>query len=49
MFKGTILVIWFIIFLRKHPTIIGPKFKNLAIFKWDLRYLRDKRGLSGRI
>ncbi|MFO7895858.1 MAG: MATE family efflux transporter [Candidatus Cloacimonadales bacterium] len=49
MFKGTILVVWFIIFLRKHPTIIGPKFKNLAIFKWDLRYLRDKRGLSGRI
>jgi putative MATE family efflux protein len=48
IFKGIILVIWFMIFLKKHPTIIGPRIIGKTIFKWDLRYLRDKRGISGR-
>lgn len=47
--KGIILVIWFIFFLKKHPTITVPKMPYKTLFKWDLRYLRDKRGLSGRI
>jgi putative MATE family efflux protein len=49
IFKGIILVIWFMIFLKKHPTIIGPRIIGKTIFKWDLRYLRDKRGISGRV
>jgi len=48
IFKGIILVIWFMLYLKKHPTIVGPSFIGKTIFKWDLRYLRDKRGISGR-
>ncbi len=49
IFKGVILVVWFIFFLKKHPTITVPKLTYKTLFKWDLRYLRDKRGISGKI
>ena len=43
---GIILVIGFMILISKHPEI-GKDFKiNQKIFKWDLKFIRDKKAIK---
>lgn len=45
---GVILVIWFIILLHKHPAISSRELIKESIFRWNIRYFRDKKSLTGR-
>jgi putative MATE family efflux protein len=48
IFKGIILVIWFIFFLYSQPTLKSSIHLKIKLFNWDIRYLRDKKPLCGR-
>ena len=49
LFKGFILVSWFILVLKRHPCIVVPKFEYKTLFKWNLKYIRDKRCIDGKL
>jgi putative MATE family efflux protein len=48
VFKGIILVVWFIFILLNHPDPCVRKQIYEKVFRWDLKYLRDKRSLNGK-
>lgn len=49
MFKGVILVGFFLVILYKHPDLCHKNRVGRMIFRLNRRYLRDKRGLGGKI
>lgn len=48
VFKGTILVIWFLILLHKHPEIDTSRMLQSSVLRWNKKYLRDKKGINSR-
>jgi putative MATE family efflux protein len=48
IFKGIILVFWFIILLYSQPTLKPNIQLKTKLFRWDFRFLRDKKSLSGK-
>ncbi len=46
--KGVILFIYFIIILNNRPEISPKIYIKQMIYKWDCKYLRDKKAISGR-
>jgi len=46
--KGVILVVWFIIFLRKVPELKDINLIRLLIYRFESRYVRDKSSLQGK-
>jgi Na+-driven multidrug efflux pump len=46
--KGIILVIWFVLLLWRHPCTVKPQLVWQSIFRWDLKFLRDKRCIGGK-
>jgi MATE family, multidrug efflux pump len=47
VFKGVVLVIWFILLLYKHPEIDSKEMIQQILCRWNPRYFRDKRSFSG--
>jgi len=47
VFKGVVLVIWFILLLYKHPQIDSKEMIQQILCRWNPRYFRDKRSFSG--
>lgn len=48
VFKGSILVIWFLILLHKHPEVDSSKMLQSTVLRWNKKYLRDKKGINSR-
>ncbi|MCF7918608.1 MAG: MATE family efflux transporter [Candidatus Cloacimonetes bacterium] len=48
IFKGLILVTWFLLFLHSHPCIVSSLDDIPRLLAWNSRYLRDKRSFSGK-
>ncbi|PID29572.1 MAG: MATE family efflux transporter [Candidatus Cloacimonadota bacterium] len=49
IFKGIILIIWFTFILINHPDPCVRKQIMEKVFIWDFKYLRDKRGINGKL
>lgn len=47
--KGIFLLGWFLIFLYRHPCIRGDQIIKQRIFKREMRNLRDKRCIQGKM
>jgi Na+-driven multidrug efflux pump len=46
--KGVLLTGWFTIFLNSHPCVMENIKQIPRIFRWNIRYLRDKRSFTGK-
>ena len=46
IFKGIILFVWFIYLLKHHPKICNDLNLKQKIFRWDFKFLRDKRSIK---
>ncbi len=49
VFKGIVLLGWFLILLYKHPCIRGDQIIKSKIFKRNIRVFRDKRCIQGKM
>jgi MATE family, multidrug efflux pump len=48
VFKGVILVVWFILLLYKHPQINSKEMIEQILCRWNPKYFRDKRCFTGK-
>jgi len=48
VFKGVVLVVWFILLLYKHPEINNKEMIDQILRRWNPKYFRDKRSFSGK-
>jgi len=47
--KGVILVTMFLFFLHKHPKIDSKKLIQCLLYRWNIKFMRDKKCLNGRV
>ncbi len=46
--KGIIMVVWFVVLLHRHPSALKIQIVWQSVFRWNFKFLRDKRCIGGK-